>query len=68
VARRQPALGRPWLLNVVKTMKAAFNDGYRRSPRQNRLSAHAGYGNLLTCGDVQASEPGRSGADQRRRR
>jgi hypothetical protein len=43
------------LLNVVKPMKAAFNGGYRRSPRQNRLSAHAGYGSLLTCGDVQAS-------------
>ena len=43
------------LLNVVKSMKAVFNRGYRQSPRQNRLSAHAGYGSLLTCGDVQAS-------------
>ena len=32
--------------------------GIVRSPRQNRLSAHAGYGNLVTCGDVQASGPG----------
>src|SRR5258708_38871945 len=38
-------------------MKAAFNRGYRRSPRHNRLSAHVGYGNLMTCGDAQASGP-----------
>ena len=45
------------LLNVVKSMKAVFTCGYRQSPRQNQLSAHAGYGSLLTCDDVQASAP-----------
>jgi len=57
------------LHNVVKSMKAVFSRGYRQSQRQNRLSAHAGYGSLLTCGDGQASGPGNLVcADQRLRR
>jgi len=32
------------------------------------LSAHVGYGNLMTCGDTQASAPGWQGADQGLRR
>ena len=40
------------LRKVANAMKDALWRRYRLTPRQNRLSAHNGCGNLLTCGDV----------------
>jgi hypothetical protein len=51
-ARRLAAIGR--LPDVMNSMKAALWHGYCRFARQNRLSTHVGYGNLMTCGYVQA--------------